>query len=103
MTGTVCRNCKKDIWADTKVCPRCGIQKPANSPRRGDIIVGIFLALVSAFAALAWWWIDSRPPTSGQEPLVGISLAATAAGVISLIIFLNSSWSVERPGVFSAA
>ncbi len=100
MAGTYCRNCKKEIWADTKICPRCGIDRPGSpSPRRGDITVGIFLAVVAAFASLAWWWIDSRPPDTAEEPVLAIALVATASAVVSLIIFLNSSWSVERRGI----
>jgi hypothetical protein len=74
MALTTCRECKSEVSSNAKVCPRCGIDKPAKTVRtaqqRGQIWLAVIVVVVLYFVGRAF-----MPDGSSSAP----SSSTTAA------------------------
>jgi len=98
-----CRNCGRDVSHLAKTCPRCGVDDPGAAPSRtGDIALGTFLVCTALLAGWTWWWLRPEPVAGNETTLLSVSLVATASAVLSALILVGKTSSVERRGIAGA-
>jgi RNA polymerase subunit RPABC4/transcription elongation factor Spt4 len=67
LPGKLCRECKQDVSAGDKTCPNCGAKHPAMSKRQEVVIAGVVVALF----ALVIIGIDGSEPSSPKRVSIG--------------------------------
>lgn len=57
MALITCKECKKEVSKSAKVCPHCGVSKPAAT--KGDTVKGFFGLVIIIFGAFIWLGSDN--------------------------------------------
>lgn len=77
-----CRSCEQLVPAGSLYCPHCcGKDGRRGALRRGAFIGGVFGLLAGGLAAAVWFTIVGPEQATG-EPVVTITLACAAIGVV---------------------
>ena len=81
-----CKRCGAEIYDDTYVCPRCGVQQHAGSADSGSILwalLGFLIPLVGLILFLVWH--DEKPQSArmaGIGALAGVLLCVVVYVII---------------------
>jgi hypothetical protein len=65
MALTVCRECKTEVSSNAKVCPRCGIDKPAKTVRTAQQRGQLWLAVIAV--VILYFIIRAVMPAGGSS------------------------------------
>ena len=91
MAMTTCRECKKEISSEAKVCPHCGVSAPARrgthvSATAGCLIIGLVLALT------CYYVVSQQSPGVPAPSSQQVAPPAASAPQLAVRSF---SWSTD--------